>query len=212
MAILRACLLLTGCISLTATICADTLVLRDGRRVEGELIGVRDGIIDFENIQGGRGTRVQLNRADVVRIEFDFAGRGAPAVQRGGPNTAPGQRPPGLRERDLFVDATKQWNDTGIDVRAGESIYFAASGRVHWGPGREDGPGGEGGSPYNQYRPIPSRPAAGLIARIGETNDFIFIGDEKGPISIRTAGRLYLGINDDNLRDNSGAFRVTVYY
>jgi hypothetical protein len=29
---------------------------------------------------------------------------------------------------------------------------------------------------------------------------------------MRAEGRLYLGINDDMLGDNSGAFRVTVYY
>ena len=27
---------------------ADTLVLRDGRRVQGELVAVRDGVIEFE--------------------------------------------------------------------------------------------------------------------------------------------------------------------
>jgi hypothetical protein len=29
---------------------------------------------------------------------------------------------------------------------------------------------------------------------------------------MRSAGRLYLGINDDYLRDNTGEFRVTVYW
>jgi hypothetical protein len=29
---------------------------------------------------------------------------------------------------------------------------------------------------------------------------------------MREAGRLFLGINDDVLEDNSGNFRVTIYY
>jgi hypothetical protein len=29
---------------------------------------------------------------------------------------------------------------------------------------------------------------------------------------VRGGGRLYLAINDDYLQDNSGSFRVTVYY
>jgi hypothetical protein len=29
---------------------------------------------------------------------------------------------------------------------------------------------------------------------------------------MRQSGRLYLGINDEYLADNSGSFRVTVYY
>jgi len=32
------------------------------------------------------------------------------------------------------------------------------------------------------------------------------------PIRIRTGGRLFLGVNDDFLNDNSGNFRVIVYY
>ena len=39
-----------------------------------------------------------------------------------------------------------------------------------------------------------------------------FIGDETGPVRLRSSGRLYLGVNDDVLTDNSGNFRVVVYY
>jgi hypothetical protein len=61
-------------------------------------------------------------------------------------------------------------------------------------------------------RPIPNRPAAALIGRVGETNEYFFIGDDSGPVRVRGCGRLFLGINDDFLGDNSGSFRVTVYY
>jgi hypothetical protein len=50
------------------------------------------------------------------------------------------------------------------------------------------------------------------VGRIGEGNEYFFIGDDKAPIRVRGSGRLYLGINDDYLKDNSGSFRVTVYY
>src|SRR5436190_941273 len=83
-----------------------------------------------------------------------------------------------------------------VAVRAGQTVYFTAAGRVRWGPNRQDGPDGEHGSPHNPTRPIPNRPAAGLIGRVGESNDYFFIGDEKGPIRVRSSGRLYLGIND----------------
>jgi hypothetical protein len=57
---------------------------------------------------------------------------------------------------------------------------------------------------------MPNRPGAALIGRIG--GDVFFIGDERGPIRVRNSGRLELGINDDFLDDNSGSFRVTVFY
>ena len=121
-------------------------------------------------------------------------------------------RPAGLRERDVRVNARDAWTNTGIQVRAGQTVFFSASGKVRWGPGRQDGPDGEHGSPKNQARPIPSRPAAALIGRIGEGNDIFFIGSDREGIRMRSGGTLYLGVNDDFLQDNSGAFQVTVYY
>jgi hypothetical protein len=60
---------------------------------------------------------------------------------------------------------------------------------------------------------MPNRNAAALIGKIGNgSTDYFFIGDESGPVRMRASGRLYLGINDDVLTDNSGNFRVVVYY
>jgi hypothetical protein len=189
---------------LVATAGADTLVMRDGRRIPGELVSVRDGVVEFEGRRGVRGRdRLRVDRFDVVRIELDDA---APA------DVGSGGRPAGLRERSVSVSARQPWTDPGIDVRAGQVVYFSATGRVRWGPGRQDGAAGEGNSPYNPTRPIPGRPAAGLIGRVGESNDYFFIGDDQGPIRMRSSGRLFLGLNDDVLDDNSGSLRVTIAY
>jgi hypothetical protein len=117
-----------------------------------------------------------------------------------------------MRERDVTVDARNGWRDTGITVRSGQTLDFNASGRVRWGPGRQDGPAGEHNSPRNESRPMPGRPAAALIGRIGDSNDYFFIGEDTEAIRVRQGGRLFLGINDDFLQDNSGSFRITVYY
>lgn len=62
-------------------------------------------------------------------------------------------------------------------------------------------------------RPMPNRPAAALIAKIGgDSTDYFFVGGEQGPIRVRASGRLYLGVNDDFLNDNSGTFRVVIYH
>jgi PA-IL-like protein len=197
------------CLALSATISADTLVMRDGRRVQGQLIAVRDGTIEFEGQKGFFGReRLRIDRDEVARIELD-ENRSDSTSSSGGVSQG---RPSGLREREVSVSASAAWTDTGINVPAGRDIYLNATGRVRWGPNRQDGPGGERSSPRNDARPIPSRPAASLIGRIGDGNDVFFIGAEGGPIRMRAEGRLYLGINDDMLGDNSGAFRVTVYY
>jgi hypothetical protein len=192
--------LLVAATAFATTTLADTLVLRSGRRVEGDLVSVRGSTVEFEEANGS--TR-RYDRSDVARIElgssrYDDDGR-------------PAGRPSGLREKYATVAAATQWNDTGVDVRSGMDVYFVASGRVRWGPDRQHGPGGEGGNRYNANRPIPGRPGGALIGRVGSSDPF-YIGDERGPIQMRGSGRLSLGVNDDYLQDNSGSWRVTIYY
>jgi PA-IL-like protein len=193
--------------ALTASVQADTLYLRDGSRVQGELISVRNDTVEFEERRSyGSGRTLRLDRDEVVRIEFETARRG------GGNDFVAGGRPSGMRERQTIVSADVAWNDSGIDVRAGQTIYFGAQGQVRWGRDRRDGPAGERNSPSNPNRPMGNRNAAALIGKIGSGNDLFFIGDETGPVRVRSSGRLYLGINDDVLTDNTGNFRVVVYY
>lgn len=187
------------------TLLADTLVLRNGTRLEGQLLSVRNGVIEFEERRGfGSGRRVQIERDEVVRIEFD--------ARRDSSDPSSG-RPFGMRERTAIVNANAAWTDTSVDVRAGATIYFEATGEVRWGRDRRDGPEGENNSPRNPDRPMPNRPAAALIGKIGsESADYFFIGGEQGPIRVRATGRLYLGVNDDFFNDNSGTFRVVIYH
>jgi hypothetical protein len=191
---------------------ADTLYLRNGQRLQGDLVSVRGDTIEFQERRGfGSSRTVRINRDEVDRIEFDGnSGGGGGWGSGGGNNWESGGRPNGMRERQVTVSATQPFSDTGVQVRAGQTIYFEASGQVRWGRDRRDGPDGENNSPYNQARPLPNRNAAALIGRIG--GDVFFIGNERGPIRVRSGGRLELGINDEFLDDNSGSFRVTVFY
>ena len=86
----------------TASIFADTLVLTNGRRVPGELVGVQRREIEFEE----RGSRriLRIPRDEISRIEFeddrsferdDFSGGGGV--------------PRGMRERQIGVDARAPW-------------------------------------------------------------------------------------------------------
>lgn len=189
---------------------ADTLVLRTGRSFNGELVSVRDGRIEFRTDRG-RSERFAVE--DVDRIEFASRDRDRGRDPSDRDTRPPGnERPSGLREREVEVPGATAWVQTAIELRDGQEIWFDSRGEVRWGPDRKDGPGGEGGSPRNPKRPIPNRPGAALIGKIGEAGDPFFIGADKGPIRVRGRGTLFLGVNDDYLQDNSGAFRVIVYY
>ena len=199
----RSLFLLAAAGALATSSPADTLLLRNGARVEGDLVSVRGSTIEFA--ENGGSTR-RFDRSEVSRIEF-YSGSGYSGF--GGSNS--GGRPAGLRERTTSVDAAAPWTDTGIEVRSGMTVFFEASGKIQWGPDRKDGPGGEGGNHHNPNRPMPNHPGGALIGRVGGSAPFL-IGDERGPIRMRESGRLVLGINDDYLQDNRGSFRVTIYY
>jgi len=198
------CLAAAGVFAVQSVMLADTLVLRDGRRVEGTLVSVRGDTIEFEGYSGRDRGRRTYDRSDVRSIQFDDERQGS------GFSGGSGARS-GVRERVIAVDARVRWSDTGIDVRGGQEVSFVAEGKVTWGPGRRDEAEGEHHSPSNGARPMPNRAAACLIGRIGDSDPF-YIGADRSPIRVRGGGRLFLGINDDVLQDNGGSFKVTIYY
>ena len=184
---------------------ADTLVLMNGRRIQGELLGVFGREIEFEERAGGGRRIVRVPRTDIVRIEF---AEDQYSTQR--PDDRP-IIPPRLRERNVTVRPTEAWTDTGIELRAGQEIYFQTSGQVTWSPNKRVDANGTRNSRPDANRPLPTRDGGALIGRIGE-RDIFLIGLDVGPFRIRQNGRLYLGVNDDNLEDNSGFYYVVVSY
>ena len=198
---------------MTVSLQADTLVLTNGRRVQGQLVGVADGQIEFEEQVGRRSRVLVIAREDVARIEFSLDQPGTPVPPPVPPIASAPSVPRGMREKIVEVQGNQRWNDTGIDVREGQQLYFSATGEVRWGPrNRKDGARGERNSPVDNTRPLPDRPAAALLGNIGDGENIFFIGAELGPFRARQSGRLYLGINDGHLPDNSGSLRVKVSY
>src|SRR5690348_6940961 len=90
---------------------ADTLILRDGRRVTGELVAIRDGVIEFDGEAGlfGRRDRLRIDRREVLGIEFEDTSRDRfDRDDRGRDRDDRGlaSRPSGMRERDVTVNAS----------------------------------------------------------------------------------------------------------
>lgn len=181
---------------------ADTLVLTNGRRIPGELLGVFGREIEFEERSGAGRRIVRIPRTDIDRIEFvdDRNSRDDGRVV-----------PRRMRERNVMVNGTDAWTDTGVDLRNGQEIYFETSGQVTWSPNRRVDADGTRNSKPDTNRPLPERNSGALIGRIGE-RDIFFIGTDMGPFRVRGNGRLYLGVNDDRLDDNTGLYRVVVSY
>jgi Ca2+-binding EF-hand superfamily protein len=182
---------------------------RQGRSVEDENF---DRVDRFENLDVNNNNRIDarewhgtvaaFNRLDLnddnvlSRAEF-----GATAVN---------DSPVATSGDFVRVEGTQEWTDTGITIRAGDTINFDAQGTVRLSNARNDiaGAGGTLSGRREANAPLPNQVAGALIARIGNSPP-LFIGNRR---SVRApfGGRLYLGVNDDLLNDNSGDFQVTV--
>src|SRR5947207_3441927 len=116
------------------------------------------------------------------------------------------------------VKSEDTWTPTGIDVRAGDTITITATGLIHFGQGNIDRVRPPGPPPLACTRiknqvgagrfPVPTLPCWSLIGRIGAGPPFE-IGGRKTFLA-PSAGELSLGVNDNNLADNSGAWAATI--
>jgi hypothetical protein len=242
-------LILVFCLGAAAI--ADTIRLKDGSVIRGQVIGFRDQQFVVLVGSGARGRRSQITiyMEDVESIEFDSAGNASlntgndSAVNR--PTTTPTQnRPPVQQPRPQpqntqpDIDTTPQptstqapsqssgnffqintrvrgdnaangWTNSGLVVRRGQRIRITASGRVSLGGGRVSTPAGVPAITDND-KLMRSYPTGSLIAVIGDDNDdFIFIGQRREFIAQRD-GVLFLGVNEGNLNDNTGAYDVVI--
>lgn len=130
-------------------------------------------------------------------------------------------------EKTLAVAADAGWVDTAIDVGPGEELRISASGEINLQRGNPEAVcGPEGLDLVTGDQPVPNVNLGALIGKVVqpvarrtdedsgiEIRDEIFVLFPLGPEATVTApfkGRLYLGINENVLKDNGGVFSVVV--
>ena len=118
--------------------------------------------------------------------------------------------PVGTSGQTIVVPATERWTDSGITVQRGDILDIQASGTITMsGPSDSATPAGSTTNRRAESAPLPSRPAGGLLIRIGDSEP-IYVGATSRSIQAQTGGRVYFGVNDDHLQDNAGEFRVSL--
>lgn len=230
-------------VSMSFAALADTIRLKDGSVIRGQIIGFRDQQFIVLVGQGARGRRSQIRiyMEDVESIEFDSAGAagaGSTIIDDTGSSTQPTRpnnnssnggssntgtlggntsttRPtssPNFFQINTRVrgDATTNgWTNTGLVVRRGQRLRITATGNVNLGAGRVSTPAGIRTLP-DRDKLMKDEATGGLIAVIGDDNDdFIYIGRSREFVAQRD-GVLFLGVNEGNLNDNTGAFDVVI--
>jgi hypothetical protein len=88
-------------------------------------------------------------------------------------------------------------------------VSFSTSDKIHISTPTEVGPEGDQMVSGRRSYAVPNAGPGTLVGRVGSGRAFL-IGNNTNPIVMPSSGRLQLGINDDNYKDNSGGFNVVV--
>ena len=116
------------------------------------------------------------------------------------------------QQTTLSVVLNRAWTDTGVYLAQGQSFSVTARGTMNWYTGACDGkclstPAGipcPGGGPKRLGLTCLS-----LIGLIGVSGRPFNVGDSL-TLTAPAAGELFLGVNDDNLADNTGNWTATI--
>jgi len=197
---------------------------RTGRTVEDESFDRAESFEYLDHNNNNRieeaewhGTVAAWNRLDVNNDDFltraEFVNSRVPIPVGGHDENQVGgryQAPAATSGQRIRVEGTELWTDTGVNVRAGDTLIFDAQGTVQLSDNGNDiaGVGGARSGRRAAEAPLNNQTAGALIARIGNSDTF-FIGNRRS-VRAPAAGRLYLGVNDDHLADNRGDFQVMV--
>ena len=186
------------------------VVLRDGTVHKGQVIEIGHTnpgdestpfLVTFRT-EGGEERRLPVSQ--VGRVYFSDQAATATSGQQG---QAQLESPTG---DGITVSARQQWTPTGLMVRSGDRLTFQTSGEIQLSNNADDvaGPAGARSQRKATGAPLPQNFAGALIARVGTGQPFP-IGDQTS-VTMPANGQLFLGINDDELNDNRGEFRVKI--
>lgn len=215
---------------------ADTVRLKDGSVIRGQIVSFRNEQFTILVGSGTRGRRSQITvyMEDVESIEFDGAGAAGnePANNSNTSsqppyqppvNTRPSNPPPTqpannnssnptffpVNVRVKADNSSNGWTNSGLVVRRGQRLRINATGRVSLGNNRIATADGLPNIP-DRDKLMRNQPTGGLIAVIGDDNDdFIFVGSSRDFVAQRD-GVLFLGVNEGNLSDNTGTFEIVI--
>lgn len=236
---LRSALVLVVMIGLTVPVLADTIRLKDGSVIRGQIVNFQNE--QFTILVGsgtrGRKSRITVYMEDVESIEFDGVTADEPSNTSTQPSRPPYQPPANTRPSNPTTsqptntstpsntsnnptffpvnvrvradNSTNGWTNSGLVVRRGQRLRINATGRIGLGANRFSTPDGLA-NVQDREKLVRSQPTGGLIAVIGDDNDdFIFIGSSRDFVAQRD-GVLFLGVNEGNLSDNTGNFEVVI--
>jgi hypothetical protein len=188
-----------------------TAIMRSGHAQGGKFVNIiRGDTLLWEN---GRGQQEQYPIRDVSRVYLNPASaRTVYNVERDRGGVAVGTGTTGSLTGGTTINvlANVPWTDSGITVNAGDRVMFQASGTINYGQSAGQTATPDGGGERRAGYPDPTVPVGALIGKVGNNGKPFAIGSQRQALGMPASGRLFLGVNDNERTDNSGAFTVIV--
>ena len=183
------------------------VVLRNGTTIKGQLIEMNHASTEDQStpflviMRNEQGQERRFPAAEVGRVYF----AGVAAVAK------PTTRSEASAGGGFVVSARQRWTSTGIMVQRGDVVRFATTGEIQLSEDSKDIAGSAGARSQRPAAgaPLPRHFAGALIGRIGTDGRPFAIGDQTS-VQMPESGQLFLGINDDDVTDNQGEFRVEI--
>jgi hypothetical protein len=180
------------------------LVLKNSTKVTGRFVDVRvkeEGQPDTLYFRTNDGQERRFPLGDVGRLYFGRFPGAATTAQ------APADPAP---TGNIQVPGNMAWVATPLRVEQGDRVRFNVTGRVQLSDNPDDVavPDGSLKQRRTPGAPIPQSLAGQFIARVGNSPPFP-VG-ANATVTMPADGQLFVGINDDELRDNTGDFFVSV--
>ena len=236
---IRGLVSLSVVVLLCVSVFADTIRLKDGSIIKGRITAFSGGRFTIAIGEGtNRRRELSFDAEEIESIAFDrndFANRSAevvaPPVQTNNkpvveepvatppkrneiesskPVNIPASIKPIVLNVSVMADNTANgWTNSGWVVKKGQRIRITGAGEVSLGKGQKASPSGLAALD-DESKLLKSVPTGALIAVIGDdNNDFIYIGADREFTAVRD-GTLFLGVNEGNLNDNTGSFKVKI--
>lgn len=183
-----------------------TIVLKSAEMIRGKIYDFQGDRIVMDM---GPNDRRTFNMTDVSRLYISAPGSRAvynvTTASTGVASSADAPAGPGVH---VTVPARATWVDSGIVVNRGDRVWFSATGQIYLSNTMQNGPEGVPNSVNRKDNPLPSANSGALLGQVGRS--MFPIGSTTDPIVMPASGKLMLGVNDDNHRDNRDAFEVTI--
>jgi len=190
---------------------SDLLHTTDRKVYEGKLVAFKFNTIFFNVYKFGKIVSSERFPLDKVwKIEFNEPEKRLESSYDLEQNYEKLRR--GKRSKKIVLQGTTKWIDTGIDVRLGQDILFDVTGSIYIDERTSVFQNGELELNWNKGKPLPNQPTGAIIGKIGEKGTMFYIGADRAPFQVIEKGRLIIGVNDFDFKDNSGKFTVTIFF